>query len=245
MPLLHKICRYLCALLFFGLINKTSDGQDLLYLGSHNINDQSHKLNDLADTGYTLLFNGFEYIPTITATNASPFFPEDSGSVGTIMYYSTTFSQIPFRYDIENDQVLFLPDRPPYRLVLVTEAVQEFQIGSHHFIQQQGLDSSLGAGFLELLADGPQMLLARHTKVPEERIRDLQVKRSYKLNTAFYLLRNKKLAAIPNAKGLIRAFPDAERQLNSFAKREGIPNKSVDPLQLAQLIRFYESLQQQ
>ncbi|WP_419211243.1 hypothetical protein ACNR9Q_10855 [Maribacter sp. X9] len=186
--------------------------------------------DDQVERYNTGLFNGIEYIELFRTINERhKFFKSNEFQTGSIVYDGQFYDQVPLKYDLHTDELLFnVGYNYPYpTLILFKNKVKSFSLGDSDFSR---IDISKGEqpmnGFYEeLLMKEPITLLKKNKKKRFKRIKgntiyyEFDYENNYILNydDTFYEIKSKKdvLNIWPNKKEFINEnFNPALRKSN-------------------------------
>lgn len=195
-----------------------------------------------------VLYDGAEYVDyTTPGTRGHQFFGEPEAQLGSVVYRSGTFTNVPLRYDLVRDQLVLLYPGQAAALMLVPAKVASFSLGSHRFVRvvrDSLAGNGLATGFYELLADGPVRLLARRQKRVYQTIIGQNLTLEYRQTDAVYLRTATAGAEVSGLKDLVALLPDHQADVQRYARQQRLsfaPASRVESA--AQLLRYYYSLQ--
>ena len=109
------------------------------------------------------LYNGYEYIRNGTPAKGFPFFDSDSLQTATLSYDGILYRNFPLEYDLVLDRVVIRDYSGKTLISLISEKVDDFSVGTHHFQYISG--NAPSPGFYEVLLSSDHVsLLARRQK---------------------------------------------------------------------------------
>ena len=111
------------------------------------------------------LYNGYEYIRNGTPAKGFPFLASDSLMTGDLSYDGAVYLAIPMEYDLVLDKVIIRDYSGKALISLISERVDGFTFGPHHFRYIAGIENP---GFYEVLfsSETPPSLPASSLRAP-------------------------------------------------------------------------------
>lgn len=197
----------------------------------------------------SLLFNGPEYVNrTLPGTIGHPFFESAEPQLGTAVYQGGYFEGVPLSYDLTLDQVVMTYPNQAVTIVLVSEKLSAFSLGSHQFVRVRGDSATkevLPTGFYEVLQPGPVSLLARHTKRTQQTTvqQNLRIKLE---QTDKLIVRTASAASeVTSLKNLVAVLPAHQADVQRYARQQklrfGADQRAASALSA---LRYYYTLPQ-
>jgi hypothetical protein len=184
---------------------------------------------------YSLIYRGAEYAKVYTSISGNPFF-RDLPVNGWVDYYQNRYENIPIRYDMEDDQVIFHEPLQQISISLVNDKVDGFMIDGHHFIALRDLTGF--RGFYEELYTGKRLVLVKWQKTLVRRVNEEGKYISY---SYLYIQEGSTLTGIQNKKDLFAYFGNNKKKMQQFYHDQHLDFKK-DPMHTAVVLtEFAES----
>ncbi len=179
------------------------------------------------------LFNGIEYKELYRTINERhKFYKSSEFQLGKVVYDGQFYSDVPLKYDLDSDQLLFnVGYQYPYpTLLLFKEKVKLFSVGQSNFVLINYLNGPLEMnGFYEILLDKNAVtLLKKHKKKRFKRIRGNTVYYEFEEVYSFFIRYNEQYHQINTLKDVIEIWPDKrddiKKNLGSAFKNKDLGN---------------------
>lgn len=179
--------------------------------------------------------------------NGSPYLNDEfiNGNVYTTS--KTMFPDIPLRFNIYNHEIEFKSPDGKISAIDTPEIVEKIEFGEHlvEYIPYKDV-KKIKRGFMLLLNKGNAKLYARprvdfRDAVPPGAYKDAQPAKFIGQATNYYIrVGNEAALLIEKKKDLVDAFPDHQKELTSFIKKNKITHRKEDKLKA--LVTFYNEL---
>jgi len=177
----------------------------------------------------------------------SPYLDDNfvKGSVYTTS--KTEYVDVPLRYNIYNDQIEFKTGDNRVQALAVPESIEKIEFGNYKMVYiPYSISKKVRRGFFVTLAEGKASLYEK----PRVTFKEATEAGAYKeaepakfvRNTDEYYIRvgENQAKLVGNKNDLLEVFPDHQKQLETFIKKNKIkPNK---PESLKELVKYYNSL---
>src|SRR5579859_1618862 len=108
------------------------------------------------------LYNGIEHLAYGPSYKGMPYFQSRSGSIGSIVYDGSLYTNVRLLYDQVRDQVIVISG-DNYEIGLFMDRVEQFSIYDHHFIHN-------ATGTYDQLCTGQLTILVKRSKLVTELI---------------------------------------------------------------------------
>jgi hypothetical protein len=195
---------------------------------------------DFIGTRSSLLFNGKEYLVYRPLEKEHPYLTVN-WLKGTVDYDGDHYSDVFLLYDIDADQLItkYLGGD---NFRLVKPFIASFTLGNRKFVQLR--DSSVKAGFYEILSDHKFKVYAKREKIWHETAAfDQAIRREFEERTRYLLLINGSFIEVNNKKSLLQVFAPQATALKQFIREKKLKFKSsVFESTLVQTVAFCEQL---
>jgi len=233
---------YIIPLVFFFVFAKGQPIQDTTFLRSSVVKAENtyHKamnkdLNILNGRGYK------DYTPT---KDEHPYFLTDDWVIGTIIYESDYYAEVPLLFDISSEKVITENLVNGAKMELVYNKIDQFEISQHVFVKlhnDPSFTSEMTEGFYELLFDGQLKLYAQRKKSFQQRITGNTMRSEFDEKNKYFLFNGKTYVRATGKKSITHALGDTK-------KLPKPPGMKIDPNstnkledKLIYLIKFYNS----
>lgn len=220
----------------------------LLFLNivTAQINYTTQKMMDFVNNNKIL--NG-DYKPKLTESDieGSPYLKDDfiKGSVYTKS--KDKYVDIPLRYNIYNDQIEFKVGDNDVRALAAPGTIEKIEFDNYTMVYiPYAVAKKVRKGFFIVLVEGKASLYEKPQVMFKEATKPVAYQEAepakFVRNTDEYYIRvgesQAKLA--DNRKDLLEIFPDKQKQLETFIKKQKV--KPSNPESLKKLVQYYNSL---
>ncbi|MCB0853133.1 MAG: hypothetical protein KDD63_12990 [Bacteroidetes bacterium] len=191
-----------------------------------------------------LLYSGSEYIPQTNNLRGSPYYRDWVNENGSITFDSISFSDVLMRYNIVKDELIV--ERVNHygysELVQLNKAkVNAFRIQNDVFIHYPAERwENLKGGFYQPLYQGQVLLLKKIMKQQQQEFDKDKVTTYFKEKEQYFLAKSREAYLIKNKGSLLKLFPDEKKDMNKFAKTEGLRFKRNKEETIIKLLQWYE-----
>ncbi|EOR96548.1 hypothetical protein ADIARSV_0277 [Arcticibacter svalbardensis MN12-7] len=137
-----------------------------------------------------VLYNGPEHRGYFRQIKGFAYFDTDKMVNGNVLYDHVWY-KLPLLYDLVMDQVIILHYDGLYKMSLVTERVDQFNMNGHVFkkIGLTNLDSKMVPGFYEQIYAGDSIsLYAKRSKIISELLNMQSLEREFQSKNLYYFL---------------------------------------------------------
>lgn len=217
--------------------------------------NESDKIIQQAESIYGIddrLINGEFYQNTKIVTKGHPNFLTNKWSKGPLYIKGVTYDNVSIKYNIEIDKVILLAQFSSgniMQLALNNRSIDSMYIEKHLFINAELLPHNL-TGFLEPLYEGSFKGYLKHKKTFLNKTSQSLSSQGKSLNTGSYrkmtstlfLSINNEFVRIGNRKALTSIFPDKEKEITRFIKRNRISFRNIDNNQLINLLKYCDEI---
>jgi hypothetical protein len=198
--------------------------------------------------GQSGLYSGTEYRTPKRTNEEHPFYRDIDWQEGNVFYNGEYYDDITLLYDITSDNIIIEHFYNGQEVSLIKAKVERFKIGPDRFVHLNGASLLPGlpdAGFYHVVYDGPSRVLARHVKAIEEKIDNSTVEIHFPEKSRFFVLKDGVYHKVSRRTEFLKLFPDKKSDLKSFASSQQIKVTKANPLPLARLAQYYDSLNSQ
>lgn len=191
------------------------------------------------------LYNGVKYNEVLRNTDIDrghPFFLKEELIKGLIRYNNVTYNDVLLQYDIVTDQVITVLPNTNYKISLIKNHIQEFNLLGHRFVQISS--DGIVSGFYEVLLDGQFKVFVKRRKSISESYynNNLFIKRNYSERNDLYVLSNNTFYLIKGKKSLRPIFSQNMKAFNSASQNVSVSFKREKERYVVRLIEYYINL---
>jgi len=184
------------------------------------------------------IYNGIAYQPDYRGIQGFATFETPNLVTGSLVYEGLTYTHIPLLYDLVKDH-LVITDPKGQPLMLASEKVQEFTLGTHTFVY---LPAKQTPGFYERLSSGPTSLYIRHTKKIEEKVEMAQLYRRITAHDEYILFKQDHYYSVTSGKQLLTLLSDKKKELQQFQHAQHIRFKKDPAAAMQAIVDHYNQL---
>lgn len=195
------------------------------------------------------IFSGSEYAIRYDR-NVDHQFLMDGWEEGRILFQGRWYNNLELKFDIVNDQVIFKYfDPSDGRMVMLRpaqERVNEFFITSRHFVRTSPAEApEISGGFYELIYDGPQKLLLKHSKTEFiDKSRGAPVL-GFLYKSKIYMVHEGAYYPIKGKGSLLKVLEDEKKALKAFAREQHMIWKTNPRRSAVLLLQRYTQIKQE
>ena len=237
---MRKIFRkFLLNLLFTSsiVISNTVSGNSLP-VSSYQVNSDTIKENQV-------LYNGRIWRNLYRKIEGDQYLNTREFITGTVSVGSTTFGNVPLKYDIYNDEILTTSNNDLI-IELNKEMVDSFTISYfnkvHHFRRLME-DSVRGvSGYVDVLHSGDISLFVKYQKKVDP-VSAFKVYDNFYQVQKIYIDNNGDISLINTKKDIIRIFADNRQQIKEFIRNNKIKIRKDLPESFIPLVAFCNTLE--
>lgn len=203
--------------------------------------------HDSVTASDTRLVNGRIYTPVYQGVKNHPYYNSNTWDYGTVYTNEATFSNIPLRYDLYNDQPLYLTilSQGAYMLALNRDNIRGFVIHQSRFThldpKKKSPSKNLPAGYYQVLHRGDIAdYYIRWSKYRKENMGfepdEFVIERINvaKVDGHFFTFQNRR--------GLIKIFPDLKKEIKSYLRDNTIYIRRASPSEICSIFSYLETL---
>lgn len=189
------------------------------------------------------IYNGRGYKAYTPTADEHPYFLTDDWVLGTIVYESDYYAEVPLLYDLASEKVISENPANGAKMELVYNKIDRFEIREHIFIHlynNSAFAPDMSEGFYEILYDGKLKLYAQRKKNFQTRTKGTIMYPDFEEKNKYFLFNGNSFARVTGNKSIIKAIGSKEK----LPKPTGIKidpntsNKLEDKLKL--ITKFYD-----
>ncbi|KGO96439.1 hypothetical protein Q767_05915 [Flavobacterium enshiense DK69] len=172
--------------------------------------------------------------------NKHRYYPNDKFEIGSATYNSQNYYDIPLKYDIYKDILIYRPqESEAISIELIHEKVTAFSINNKKFVYLNNIYfpmMQIKPGYYEENISGKNFIFyIKHHRNKREILKGSSVFYEFDNDYEYLLEKNGTFNKISSKKDLIKLFPEYKRKINDFYSSSKKILKSDEPL-------FYEKM---
>ena len=191
-----------------------------------------------------MLFNGRIWSNLYSNVFGDQFLFSKDWLKGEVVINDMTFKNVPFRYDIYNDQLISMINQGTFVQInkeLIKGFVLPFENKKNLFENFGNVPGNPFKGFGQVLYKGKINFIIKQTKLIKELAVENKYDEFYGIQ-ALYILKDGNFYRISGKKDLLKALSDREEQLHSFIRENKIRIRKKNPESFIPVIKFYDNL---
>jgi hypothetical protein len=198
----------------------------------NQLGDQSRLLNGTQ-------FPEYEY----SFQKGDPFFMSDKPVPGSIMYDSVYYPNQLLLFDSYRQFVVIVDQS--FKLKLVNEKINSFQIGDHHFVRiaENNLSGLPNTGYYEIVYTGRSRVLNRDLKKYSEKISvEEGITRILDEKEYFFIKQGDLYKPVNSKKELLTVMDSHRKEIQKFIRKNGLSYKDNMENTLSQAAAYFDQL---
>ena len=210
-------------------IGLKAQGQQLFDEYRREAGDQAEMFVGKAEPGY----------PSTIYMN-HPYWLFDEFSSGNVVYNGLSYKNVSLRFDAYLQQLVVNTPVKHSNVYVPMDLVEKFTLGDTEYARRNG-------EFMAILYSTPRMELVEQVQVTmKERLVDnAKVKREFKREVKYYLLRGGMTHEVSTLKSLIKLYPGRKKALKSYAKAQNLDYQTHRQSALIMTVKYIDELLQQ
>jgi len=189
-----------------------------------------------------ILYNGRVWRNLYIRIEGDPFFQSNKFFPGTVEINDKTFTDIPLRYDIYNDQIQILTDKDLI-LQLNKEMVNSFITTSGEttgkFIKIEKSEKYPVSGYLNLLYAGDPSLLVKYRKEVDMSLSNKVYGTFFQMHR-IYLLKDSVMYVVGGRRSFIKLLEDRKHEIRNFIRTNKLSIARKYPESFVPVLEFYD-----
>lgn len=169
-----------------------------------------------------------------------PYWLFDEFSPGNVVYNGLSYKNVSLRFDAYLQQLVVNTPVKQSNVYVPMNLVEKFTLGDTEYARRNG-------EFMAILCSTPRMELVEQVQVTmKERLVDnAKVKREFKREVKYYLLRGGMTHEVSTLKSLIKLYPGRKKALKSYAKAQNLDYQTHRQSALIMTVKYIDELLQQ
>jgi len=193
---------------------------------------------------YGDLYYGIEHLGYTQKMNGTPYFESTEWQKGNVIYNNVLYKDVMLKYDLAADELIVLHPNNFFGVTLVTDKVQSFTISNNEFIyvparNKLGLKQS---GFYQVLVNGKLSILAKRSKVIEEKTSVGEVERNVESKEQYYAVKDGAATSVNNEESVMGLLGDQARAVRTYLRTRDIKFRKSKELALFEIATYYNQL---
>ena len=182
------------------------------------------------------IYNGRAYQPHDgKLQGGDPYFNSPRSTIGSVTFDGIDYTGIPLLYDVVRNE-LIVTDPKGELLSLYSDKIQQFFIGSYHFLR---LNIEGSPDFYEVFRAGPFSLMVHRSKLIKEKIENDALQRIITNHDSWFLDINGQYHPFSSENGLLHLLGDKEKTIRQFMRSENIQYIEGPERAAIMLIAYY------
>jgi len=187
--------------------------------------------------------NGRGYKAYTSTADEHPYFLTDDWIIGSIVYESDYYGEVPLLYDLSSEKVISENPVNGAKMELVNDKIDRFELREHVFVKlhnEPNLPAEMSEGFYEILYDGKLKLYAQRKKNLQTRTKGTFMYPEFEEKNKFFLRNGNSFTKVSGKKSILKALGNQEKlsKPGSFKVDPNSNNKLED--KLIYLTKFYD-----
>lgn len=192
------------------------------------------------------LYNGSENIGYNTTVIGHPYLHTTEMEAGSLYYDGTLYKNIPFLYDIFNDELIINKYNQNYKITLASEKISYFSYASGTYIRivPDSADKVLaGIGFYNRIYNGKTTVLIKRKKtIREDAVTTGVATSRFIQQNTYFVKRGNSYSRVSSKKSLIKLFNEQSKEIRKYLKKNKIDFKSQPEYAIVEAARYYDLL---
>jgi hypothetical protein len=191
--------------------------------------DQAELFTGKIESGY----------PSMIYTN-HPYWLNQEFCTGEVLYKGLLYKQVSLRYDAYLQQLVVNTPVKRSHVYVPMDRVERFKLEGTEYARRNG-------EFMAILYSSPRMELVEQVQVSlkEELVDNEKVKREFRREVKYYLLRAGQTHEVSKLKSVMKLFPGRGKALKSFAKMHQLDFGVFRQSSLITLVKYADELLEQ
>lgn len=160
------------------------------------------------------IYSGRDFKTYSQTSEEHPYFLSDDWAIGTIVYESDFYKEVPLLFDLTTEKVISENPFNGAKMELVYNKIDRFEIHEHVFVKLQknpAFASEMNEGFYEILHDGHLKLYAKRKKDFQKRIKDNKLLMEFDEKNKYFLFNGNTFVKVTGKKSIIKALGDDKK----------------------------------
>ena len=164
------------------------------------------------------LNNGKEYRDMIFDRGEHPFFGSENILEGAVWYAGVQYEKVPLQYDIWRDCIVTIHQTGMYKIELVRELVEMFELDGHRFVSLGNEVNGLPVkGFYDMAHEGKSVsVVVRYSKSIQKQT--TQTTSRFIASVSYYIVSHGKAHKVKSRRSILDCFPKHESEVRQFMK---------------------------
>jgi hypothetical protein len=188
------------------------------------------------------LYNGSQYIEyPFIIQDGHPFFGSQGFVNATIRFDGMTFDEVPTLYDIVRDQVVILDYHKYYKIILLADKIERFELDGHTFVRlQQDSLNEIKTGFYEQLYQGNATLFAKREKKISQQYSNMEINNVVYTHSYYYIKKGDAFYPVTSKKSLLNSLKPKQKEVQQYLKKNNIKFKKAPEKAALMAVEYYD-----
>jgi hypothetical protein len=187
------------------------------------------------------LYNGRGHKTLPLTIEQHPYFLSDDWLMGSIVYESDLYTEIPLQYDLTSEIVITEHPYNGAKMELVNSKITRFEIDQHTFVKLSNNKTEVSDTFYEVLHDGKLKLYAHRKKDLQKRIEGNTLSNEYDEKTKYVMLHENQYYYVTGKKSVITALGNNTNLPKPPKLKVESSTTNKTEYKLISLLKFYDS----
>jgi hypothetical protein len=188
------------------------------------------------------IYNGVQHEEYPSSIEGHAYFISSAWQQGSVTYDNVLYENMTMKYDLLKDQVIIAPNGPGgIYLALYSPRVNQFSFSGYDFIRLDKIDDNgeLATGFYEELVKGKLTVLARRTKIIDERISGGALSRKFEEKEKYYLFITGSYYPVQNKESILNVLKGRRKEIQDFISSNKLNYRKNPELTIIAVGTFY------
>jgi len=186
--------------------------------------------------------NGKLYLGYPPNIEGNAYFRYDVFQKGSLIYDGVLYENVMMNYDVVKDLlVIKTNENSGFSISLFSPRIKAFSFSGLEFIylDRDSENNSIATGFYLLLEKGKVTALSKTTKIINEEIVGMTVKRTFEEKTGYYILKDNRYYSIYDKKDLLAALQKHSAEIKGLLKKRHLKFKTDPQTTIASAVNLY------
>jgi hypothetical protein len=188
------------------------------------------------------IYNGVLHIGYSPSIEGQAYFESSAWQKGFVIYDNVRYENIIMKYDLLNDQLIVTPKGQGGMFIgLLSPRVKQFSFSTFTFIyiDKTKKNTFSSPGFYQQLILGKLTVLAKRSKVINEKIEGVTLFRKFQERVKYYLLKGDEWYTVKRKKDILNIVKDRKKEIQKFLSKNKLNYRKDQEKTLIALAEFY------
>lgn len=192
------------------------------------------------------IYQGRQYAGFATRIEGHSFFKTDQFEPATLSYDGVLYKQVPMLFDLAKEEVVVLHPKENFKISLSSPRIDYFILHDHtfeRFKQGEVQNSSLEAGFYDILYKGEVSVLVKRKKIYKDFLKEMDHIRRFEMEETYIIKKDQTFHTVKRRGAALRLFPDNKKEIRRHLKKNKIKFRRDPEKALVAIAKFYDQSQ--